>query len=170
MKKFIYTLCAALVTMTAVQAQETVEEKTTTRTTVKSSLGNETVYKTEKVSTVTPTQLDPADEGKVNQALQSGNTIVKREVTYTYNDSEFKLEESESGYTIMRTREDSTSEYGTMRKLAKGDVYLLKTADGISVSYFDNNGNMVSEEYNNDDDSVTTVTYKVKKAPTATQF
>ena len=170
MKKFIYTLCAALVTMTAVQAQETIEETTTTRTTVKSSLGNETVYKTEKVSTVTPTQLDPADEGKVNQALQSGNTIVKREVTYTYNDSEFKLEESESGYTIMRTREDSTSEYGTMRKLAKGDVYLLKTADGISVSYFDNNGNMVSEEYNNDDDSVTTVTYKVKKAPTATQF
>ena len=170
MKKFIYTLCAALVTMTAVQAQETIEETTTTRTTVKSSLGNETVYKTEKVSTVTPTQLDPADEGKVNQALQSGNTIVKREVTYTYNDSEFKLEESESGYTIMRTRENSTSEYGTMRKLAKGDVYLLKTADGISVSYFDNNGNMVSEEYNNDDDSVTTVTYKVKKAPTATQF
>ena len=170
MKKLIYTLCAALVTMTAVQAQETIEETTTTRTTVKSSLGNETVYKTEKVSTVTPTQLDPADEGKVNQALQSGNTIVKREVTYTYNDSEFKLEESESGYTIMRTREDSTSEYGTMRKLAKGDVYLLKTADGISVSYFDNNGNMVSEEYNNDDDSVTTVTYKVKKAPTATQF
>ena len=170
MKKFIYTLCAALVTMTAVQAQETIEETTTTRTTVKSSLGNETVYKTEKVSTVTPTQLDPADEGKVNQALQSGNTIVKREVTYTYNDSEFKLEESESGYTIMRTREDSTSEYGTMRKLAKGDVYLLKTADGISVSYFDNNGNMVSEEYNNDDDSVTTVTYKVKKEPTATQF
>ena len=170
MKKLIYTVCAALFTITAVQAQEKIEETTTTRTTVKSSLGNETVYKTEKVSTVTPTQLDPADEGKVNQALQSGNTIVKREVTYTYNDSEFKLEESESGYTIMRTRDNNTSEYGTMRQLAKGDVYLLKTADGISVSYFDENGNMVSEEYNNDDDSVTTVTYKIKKAPTSTKF
>ncbi|WP_035336507.1 hypothetical protein [Dokdonia sp. PRO95] len=170
MKKLIYTVCAALFTITAAQAQETIEETTTTRTTVKSSLGNETLYKTEKVSTVTPTQLDPTEKGQLNQTLQRGNTVVKREVTYTYNDSEFNLKESEDGYTIMRTRDNDTSEYGTMRQLAKGDVYLLKTANGISVSYFDEDGNMVSEEYNNDDDSVKTVTYKIKKTPTSTQF
>ena len=88
--------------------------------------------------------------------------MVKREVTYTYNDSDFRLEESPNGYTIKRTRENNTSEYGTMRKLAKGDVYLMKTKEGISVNYFDKDGNMVSEKYNDKDDTVTTITYKAK--------
>lgn len=85
-----------------------------------------------------------------------------REVTYTYNDTDFMLEENDNGYTIMRTRENDKSQYGTMRRLSKGDTYLTKTADGISVSYFDENGNMISEKYNDEDDIVTTVTYKMK--------
>ena len=162
MKKTIFTAAIALLTITATQAQEKMKETTTTRTTVKSSLGNETVYKTVTETAVTPLSLNPEDKGNVNQTLERGQTMVKREVTYTYNDSDFKLEETENGYKIMRTRENDTSEYGTMRKLSKGDVYLMKTKGGISVSYFDKNGNMVSEKYNDADDSVTTVTYTIQ--------
>ncbi|WP_405210384.1 hypothetical protein [Dokdonia sp. Asnod2-E02] len=162
MKKSLIIAALAVCTATAVQAQEKVEKITKTRTTVKSSLGNETVYKTVKETEVTPTSLKKSDQGQLNQSLQRGKTMVKKEVTYTYNDSDFRLEETQNGYAIKRTRENNTSEYGTMRKLAKGDVYLMKTKEGISVNYFDKNGNMVSEKYNDEDDTVTTITYEVK--------
>ena len=38
----------------------------------------------------------------------------------------------------------------------------MKTKEGISVNYFDKDGNMVSEKYNDKDDTVTTITYKAK--------
>ena len=164
MKNIAFTAAIAIMTIGGLQAQEKVEKTTTTRTTVKSSLGDETVYKTVKETAVTPTYLDPSDEGQTNQSLETGYTIIKREVTYTYNDSDFMLKESDYGYTIMRTRDNNTSQYGTMRKLSKGDVYLTKTMDGISVNYFDDEGNMVSEKYNDKDDTVTTITYKTKKS------
>ncbi len=162
MKNIMYTAAFALLTVGATQAQEKIEETTTVRTTVKSSLGNETVYKTTKETQLTPIQMAEGQEGQENQYQERGRTLVMREVTYTYNDSDFTLEENDNGYTIMRTRENDMSEYGTMRRLSKGDTYITKTADGISVSYFDNNGNMVSEKYNDEDDTVTTVTYVMK--------
>lgn len=165
MKKLVYTIALTALSICAVQAQEKIEKTTKTRTTVKSSLGNETVYKTVKETQVTPVSLDEKDAGELNQSLQRGETMIKREVTYTYNDSNFTLEESANGYKIMRTHEDNTTEFGTMRKLAKGDVYVMNTTDGISVSYFDDDGNMVSEKYSDKDDSVTTITYSVKESP-----
>lgn len=164
MKKSLLIGIFALCTATAVQAQEKIEKITKTRTTVKSSLGNETVYKTVKETELTPVTLDQGDKGQLNQSLQRGETVIRKEVTYTYNDSDFSLEETANGYTIKRTRENDTSEYGTMRKLSKGDVYLMKTKEGIAVSFFDKNGNMVSEKYNDQDDTVTTITFKVEPA------
>ncbi|TVZ51530.1 hypothetical protein [Dokdonia sp. Hel_I_53] len=162
MKKIFYTAAFALLTVGVAQAQEKIEKTETVRTTVKSSLGNETVYKTTKETQLTPVKIAPGQEGQENQVQERGRTLVMREVTYTYNDTDFMLEENDNGYTIMRTRENDKSQYGTMRRLSKGDTYLTKTADGISVSYFDENGNMISEKYNDEDDIVTTVTYKMK--------
>lgn len=169
MKKLMYTAAIAILTIGATQAQEKIEETTTTRTTVKSSLGNETVVKKETVTAVTPTKLDPQDSGELNQNQVESPTMIKRKITYTYNDSDFNLTETKDGYTITRTRENDASEYGTMRELAKGDVYMMKTIDGISVSYFDENGNMVSEKYNDADDSMTITTFE-KKQPKTTKM
>lgn len=164
MKKLIYIAVLGVLPILSLQAQEKIEKTKTVETTVKSSLGTETVTKKVKTTEITPTKLDPSESGMENQTLVSGNTMIKKEVTYTYNDSDFRLTQTDTGYKIMRTRDNNTSEYGTMLKLSKDDVYMLKTDNGISVSYFDDNGNMVSEQFNDEDDSVTITTYKAKSS------
>lgn len=59
MKKIFYTAAFALLTVGVAQAQEKIEKTETVRTTVKSSLGNETVYKTTKETQLTPVKNCP---------------------------------------------------------------------------------------------------------------
>lgn len=109
--------------------------------------------------------LDAPKGGELNQSLKRGKTMIKRDVTYTYNDSDFKPEESDNTYKITRTHENSATEYGSMHKLAKGDLYIMTAEDGISVSYFNKDVNMVSKTYNNEQETVTILTSSVRKDP-----
>jgi len=164
MKTIFYTAALALLTVGAIQGQEgtsVVEKTKTTRTTVKSSLGNETVTKKETTTAITPSEFKKGSEGDLNQVRVPGQTLVRTTTTYMYDDSAFSLEETPMGYNIMRLQEDTNESYGSMRKLSRGDVYMMKTDDGISVGYFDEDGNMVSEKYNSEDDTITTVVYKI---------
>lgn len=162
MKRIIYIAAFAILPIVSLQAQQKISETNTVRTTVKSSLGNETVTKKTTTTKITPTRLDPSQAGQENQTRVSGIPMIKKEVTYTYDDSDFNLTQTENGYTITRTKDNNTSEYGTMLKLAREDVYMLKTDDGISVSYFNDNGDIVLEKFSDEDNSVKITTYEAQ--------
>ncbi len=171
MKTILYTAALALCAITTTQAQEKpmedkVEETATVRTTVKTALGNETVTKKTTTTKVTDKMLDPADAGKTNQKLLSANTKVRTETTYTFDNADFKLKETPRGFTVIQSTDSNSAQIATLTKLAKGDVYLMRKGDEISVSYFDNDGNLVSEKYDDSTDSMTIVKYEVKKPMT----
>ncbi|RMB59409.1 hypothetical protein EAX61_07415 [Dokdonia sinensis] len=172
MKTIFYVAAFALCTVGATQAQEKsmedkVEETSTVRTTVKTALGNETVTKKTTTTKVTDKMLDPADAGKTNQRLIAANTKVRTETTYTFDDADFKLTETPSGFTVTQSNDNNSAQVATLTKLARGDVYLMRAGDETSVSYFDKDGNLVSEKYDDEKDTMTIIKYEVKRPMTA---
>lgn len=171
------TLIAALAFSYSMSAQNTNVQKETKTTTVTVNNGKEKkkLVKTEELEATQDVELEDAESNKLNKnvkqtpvRVQSSTTVAvdpdfNREIgqisNYTMNGQDYVFVTDKMGYRISSS---ANKEYGVLRKTSD-NRYIFKTKDKTSIGYFDANGNLVVESYDNDRDGVIKETYTIVK-------
>lgn len=172
MKKLITVLVLAVgFTLNAQNTNVTKETKTTTVTVNDGTAKPKKLVKTEKKEAVQNVELKNAESKALNKDIKptpvkvtetttvSGNYIppteVGKTISYVYDDRSYTLVADETGYHMMSP---ANKDLGVMRKTSNNN-YIYRTKDKISVSYFDADGNLVVETYDDNSDSITIEKY-----------
>ncbi len=171
MKKVLTILVLAIgLSLNAQNTNVTKETKTTT-VTVDDGTTPRKVVKTEKTQAVQDIKLKDAKSKKLNKDIKptpvmvtetttiSGDYILPQElgktVRYQMDGQDYMFMTDKTGFQISVP---GNKEYGVLRKTSNNN-YIYRTKDKISISYFDSNGNLVVETYNDADDSITKEVY-----------
>jgi len=175
MRTIYLGLAAFLLTMT-VQAQNTnvTETQKTTVTTIKDSEGEKTRVKKQTTQQAQDIKFketagDPLNKEMVVTPVQStsvtqitnpdGSTRtvnVDRSAYYEGNGQKYKVALDPYGYTI--SNDKSTTKPALLRSTSTNS-YIYRTKDKTAVGYFDLNGNLVIETYDDKSDKVNVETY-----------
>ncbi|KQS47709.1 MAG: hypothetical protein JNM71_13800 [Flavobacterium lindanitolerans] len=165
------TLLAAL----SLQAQNknVTDVSKTTVTTVKDSDGEKTYLKTQEVKEVQNIEFQNADSKALNKDLKetpvevisktqvinpdgSTRTVdIDRSSYYTSNGKTYQLRLDPAGYVI--TTQDN-KRLGLLRATTTNS-YIYRGKNQTSIGYFDTNGNLVVETYDDKSDKVSVETY-----------
>jgi hypothetical protein len=170
-------MCTLLLTINS-QAQNTnkkTEVKTTT-TTVKDSEGVKKIVKTEETKEVQkikleqekantlnipmkPSQVDVTTKTQVSVDGVTKFVDIDRSAYYTYNGQKYQVAVDNSGYTMTIPNSDGKA---VLRKTSNNN-YIFKNKDKLSVGYFDAEGNLIVETYDEKTDTVVLEKYIVVK-------
>jgi hypothetical protein len=173
--KIIATGIAALLFTCGMTAQNknVTQTSKTTVTTVKDSEGEKKLVRTQSTNEVQNIQLQDEQSNKLNKDVApspvqvtsttqitapDGTTRtvdVDRSAYYSFGDRKYKVAVDNTGYTMM----DNDQKAGVLRKLPN-DTYIYKSKDGTSVGYFDADGNLILNTYDDKTDNVRTEIYK----------
>lgn len=173
--KLIAAGFTALLFTFGVNAQNTnvTETSKTTVTTVKDSEGEKKLVRTQNTSETQNIQFQNAESNELNKdqvatpvqvtsttkiTAPDGTTRivdVDRSAYYTFGDRKYQVAVDNIGYTIM----DENEKAGVLRQLSN-NTYIYKTKDGTSVGYFDQDGNLILNTYDDKTDNVRTEIYK----------
>ncbi len=151
-------------------------EVKTTVTTVKDSEGEKKLIKTQEVKEVQNIELKDADSNVLNKEMKetpvqvtattevTANGVtrvidVDRSAYYNLNGSKYQVAVDKTGYTMFTPTGKKTA---VLRKTSNNN-YIYKTKNETSFGYFDANGNLVLESYNDKTDKVTVTTYIIVK-------
>ncbi len=169
MKVLMISMFALLLSISG-QAQNTnkkTEVKTTT-TTVKDGKGEKKIVKTEETKEVQDIKLESAKPGTLNIPMKNNQEVdvtkktqvsvngvtqfidVDRSAYYTSNGQKYQVALDNSGYTM--TLPD-TQGRAILRRTSNNN-YIFKNNDKLSVGYFDADGNLVLETYDEKTDTV----------------
>ena len=169
MKTLFLSMIALLVAFNSL-AQNTnkkVEVKTTT-TTVKDSKGEKKIVKTEETKEVQKIKLESEKANTLNIPMkpnQETDVVKKTQVSvdgitqyvdvdrsayYTLNGQKYQVAIDKSGYTMGFP---DHQERALLRRTSNNN-YIYKNKDKLSVGYFDAEGNLVLETYDEKTDSV----------------
>ena len=173
--KNIMTFAFALLLTAGLQAQNTnvkdVTKKTTT--TVKDSDGTRQVVKEENSKSKQKIELQNADSKALNKDMKdspiemmSTTTItnpdgttrtvaIDRSSAYQFEGKNYMLSLDPSGYVVS---DSENIKIGLLRATTTNS-YIYRGPNSISIGYFDVDGNMVLDTYNEDSDQVTTRTF-----------
>lgn len=173
MKTLLTSAAAVLFALSAAAQNKQVQSETkTTVTTVKDSEGEKQYVKEQKVQQTQDIQFQP-DNNTLNKRTKEtpvevtsttqitnpdGTTRtvdVDRSSTYTYNGQEYKVDLDASGYTVSSP---SLKAPARMRKTSI-NTYIYRGKDRTSIGYFDTDGNLVLETYDDKSDKVTVEKY-----------
>ena len=169
--KAITASIIALLFSTGMVAQNKNVTKTskTTTTTIKDSDGEKQVVRTQNTDQQQNIEFQDADSNALNKdqkatpvqvvsstvvTLPDGTTRmvdVDRSAYYTMGEQQYKVYVDNKGYTLANDNKKA----GVLRQLSNNS-YIYKTADKTSVGYFDENGNLVLQTYNDKTDEITT--------------
>lgn len=173
MKTLLTSAAAVLFTLSATAQNKQVQSETkTTVTTVKDSEGEKQYVKEQKVQQTQDIQFQP-DNNSLNKRTKEtpvevtsttqitnpdGTTRtvdVDRSSTYTYNGQEYKVALDASGYTV------SSPTFKTPARMRKTSIntYIYRGKDRTSIGYFDTDGNLILETYDDKSDQVTVEKY-----------
>lgn len=172
--KTILVSCVVLLATMSLQAQNknVTEVKKTTVITVKDSDGEKKSVKTQDIQEVQNIELQNADSNALNKDLKetpvqvtsttsitnpdgSTRTVdIDRSSYYTANGKTYQLNLDPAGYVI--TQDDKR--LGILRATTTNS-YIFRGKNQTSVGYFDTNGNLVVETYDDKSDKVTIETY-----------
>ena len=177
MKTIILGMAAFLLTLN-IQAQNknVKSEVKTTVTTVKDSEGEKKLVKTQEVKEVQNIELQDADSKELNKEMKqtpvqvtattevTANGVtrvldVDRSAYYNLNGSKYKVAVDKSGYTMFTP----TGKKSAILRRTSNNNYIYKNKNKTSFGYFDANGNLVLETYNDKTDKVTVTTYVIVK-------
>ena len=180
MKTLIITM-SLLVASITIQAQNKNVLKTTetTVTTIKDSDGEKKLVKQEETQEVQKIQLDNEKSNTLNIDVKASPVEVVKTTQITNadgstrtvdvdrsgyyegnNNTKYKIALDAQGYTIVS---DATKKPDLLRKTSI-NTYIYRNRNTTAVSYFDTDGNLVIETYNDKTDKVTTQKYmKVKQ-------
>ncbi|MFN3968993.1 hypothetical protein [Flavobacterium sp.] len=169
MKVLLLSIFTLLFTIGS-QAQNTnvkSEVKTTTKT-IKDSKGEKKIVKTEETKEVQKIKLEEAKANTLNIPMKSDQEVdvtkktqvavdgvtqfvdVDRSAYYTYNGQKYQVAIDKSGYTMAFP---DNQERAVLRRTSNNN-YIYKNKDKLSVGYFDAEGNLVLETYDEKTDTV----------------
>jgi hypothetical protein len=148
------------------------KEVKTTVTTVKDSDGEKKTVKTQETKEVqniefkdTNTNLlnketkeTPVQVTKITKITENGITEiidVDRSAYYNLNGEKYQITSDNKGYTVFFPKGKKAA---ILRKTSNNN-YIYKTKNSTSYGYFDANGNLVLETYNDKTDEVTVTKY-----------
>lgn len=177
MKTIILGMSAFLLTLTMqAQNQNVKTEVKTTTTTVKDSEGEKKLVKKQEIKEVQNIELQDADSKVLNKDLKetpvqvtattevTANGVtrvidVDRSAYYNYNGTKYQVAVDKTGYTMFTP---SGKKAAILRRTSNNN-YIYRTKNNTSYGYFDANGNLVLETYDDKTDKVTVTTYTVIK-------
>lgn len=179
MKTILFGIPALLLSMTATAQNKNVQETTkTTVTTVKTSDGEKKYVKDEKTAEVQNIELKEPKPNTLNIEMKESPVSVTsttqitnpdgttrtvdidRSSYYSMNGKKYKLALDASGYTIS-TDNDKTKP-ALLRKTSTNS-YIFRSKDETAIGYFDTNGNLILETYDDKTDKVAVETYQILK-------
>ncbi len=169
--KAITASIIALLFSTGMVAQNKNVTKTskTTTTTIKDSDGEKQLIRTQNTDQQQNIEFQDADSNALNKdqkatpvqvtsttqvTLPDGTTRmvdVDRSAYYTMGDNQYKVYVDKKGYTLASDNKKA----GVLRHLSNNS-YIYKTADRTSVGYFNEEGNLVLQTYDDKTDEITT--------------
>ena len=177
MKTILLGISVLLCSFHSNAQNKNVQETTkTTVTTVKASDGEKTFVKNENVKEVQNIELNEAQPNTLNIDMKASpvsvttttqitnpdgttRTVdVDRSSYYTSNGNQYKLALDASGYTLS----SGNSKPALLRKTSTNS-YIYHTKNKMAIGYFDTNGNLILETYDDKSDRVSVETYNVIK-------
>jgi len=169
----------ALLATVGMQAQNknVTDVSKTTVTTVKDSDGEKKFLKTQETQEVQNIELQDADSKALNKDMKqtpvqvtsvtsvtnpdgSTRTVdVDRSAYYDYKGKNYQLRLDPSGYAIISPE---NKKVGILRATTTNS-YIYRGKNSTSIGYFDTNGNLVLETYDDKSDKVSVETYQRTK-------
>lgn len=175
MKTTLITMACLLFTIVSLSQNKNVKEETkTTTTTVKSSDGEKKYVKKETVKEVQNIKLNPPTSGTKNIDIQpsevdvisttkvtnpDGTTRtvdVDRTSVYSSNGETYKLASDASGYRLT----DDKGRQALLRRTTTNS-YIYRSDGKTAISYFDTNGDLIVEVYDDKSDTITVEKYTI---------
>lgn len=177
MKTTFLTLLALFVSVNFMAQNKNVQQEVkTTVTTIKDSDGERKIIKKEKVNEVQNIELKDAESKTLNKEMKDTpvqvtattevtvdgvtRTIdVDRSAYYLLNGQKYQIATDKVGYTM--TMPD-TKRLALLRKTSN-DSYLYINKNKVSVGYFDKDGNLILETYDDKNDKMTLEKFELVK-------
>jgi hypothetical protein len=177
MKTILLGTAAFLLSLTIqAQNQNVKSEVKTTVTKVKDSDGEKQLVKTQEVKEVQNIELKDADSNVLNKEVKespvqviattavTADGITKvididRSAYYNLNGEKYQFTNDSSGYTMYLPN----SKKAAILRRTSNNNYIYKSKNKTSYGYFDANGNLVLESYDDKTDKVTVETYVIIK-------
>lgn len=173
--KTILVSCMTLLATISIQAQNknVTDVSKTTVTTVKDSDGEKKYLKTQETQEIQNIELQDADSKALNKDMKqtpvqvtsvtsvtnpdgSTRTVdVDRSAYYDYKGKDYQLRLDPSGYAIISP---DNKKIGVLRATTTNS-YIYRGKNSTSIGYFDTNGNLVLETYDDKSDKVSVETY-----------
>lgn len=158
-------------TVTAQKTNVSKETKTTTVTVKDGTNDPKKLVKTDVIETKQDIELKDANSKKLNKDIKqtpvqvtetstiSGDFVPPMEkgstIRYQLDGKYYVLATDEHGYTITSPQDPNTA---ILRK-ASNNSYIYRTKERVSLSYFNKNGDLVIETYDEKADAITVTTY-----------
>ncbi len=174
MKNLILSAAVLLLTIGAnAQNKNVTSTSNTTVTTVKDSDGEKKMVKTQSLNATQNVELQNAESNELNKDVKASpvqvtasTTItapdgttrvvdVDRSAYYSLGAQRFQVSVDNTGYTMMS---DKNEKAGILRQLSNNS-YIYRNGDRTSFGYFDANGNLVLETYDDKTDKITVQTF-----------
>ncbi|MBF6609455.1 MAG: hypothetical protein ITG00_12115 [Flavobacterium sp.] len=174
MKSFAITVLAIMFSTGLVAQNKNVTETSkTTVTTVKDSDGEKKVVRTQNTEQQQNIEFQNAESNALNKDVKAtpvqvtsttqittpdGTTRtvdVDRSAYYTLGDHKYQVRVDNKGYTMMNDNRKA----GVLRQLSPNS-YIYQTKDRTSVGYFDEEGNLVLQTYDDKKDDIIVEIYK----------
>jgi hypothetical protein len=177
MKTILLGTAAFLLSLTIqAQNQNVKSEVKTTITKVKDSEGEKQLIKTQELKEVQNIELKDADSNVLNKEIKESPVQVTattavtadgmtkvidvdRSAYYNLNGEKYQFTTDNSGYTMYLPN----SKKAAILRRTSNNNYIYKSKNKTSYGYFDANGNLVLESYDDKTDKVTTETYVIIK-------
>ncbi|MFV8335827.1 hypothetical protein ACNQF7_07020 [Flavobacterium sp. RSP29] len=177
MKTIILGMLAFLFSIN-IQAQNknVKSEVKTIVTTVKNSEGQKKSIKTQEVKEIQKIELKDAESNALNKETKetpvevtaittlTANGVtnivdIDRSAYYDLNGEKYQVKLAESGYTIYQPNAEKAA---VLRKTSNNN-YIYSSKNKTSYGYFDMNGNLVLESYDDKTDKITVETFVIIK-------
>ena len=175
MKTLIIEVFAFLLSLTIqAQNQNKKTETVITTTTVKDAVGKHEIVKKEEIKEFQNIELKDVPSGTLNTDIQPTTTQatvttrvsidgdekivdIDHSAYYSYNGEKYHVLADKSGYTV------NTPNAISLLRRTSNNNYIYKNKDKFAVGYFDANGNLVLETYNEKTDKVTVEVFNLQK-------
>ncbi|MBW2960693.1 hypothetical protein [Mesonia aestuariivivens] len=160
MKKLILSLAILSFTFGFAQNEDKMSKTVTTKTTIKSSKGEDVAVKQKKYSSEEKLQVE--NNNKTNQTVSRKPVKIEESTTFSSGNESYTIAPDKNGYTMMSTKNGKQKMYGKIRKMKDHNYYILAKENENSFGYFDEDGNFVVESYDADNDAVYLKKYNLK--------
>jgi hypothetical protein len=177
MKKIALGLTALLFTLSIQAQSKNVKTEVKTKvTTIKDSQGEKKLVKTEETKEVQAIELKDADSKVLNKDIKETPTHVTkmtkvtddgvttmvdidRSAYYELDGVKYQVATDTKGYTLITPKGEQRA---ILRKTSNNN-YIYKSKDLTAYGYFDADGNLILENYDEATDTVTITTYMINK-------